>query len=104
MNTVLQFLQSSIYLIFFFPGCLWQEAVQISSPLHEEILAQFLQGLTFPELFHLCHLLSTFDIALNSFVPSHEFSLVLCFTSVTSESPLSQQIQVMFAQHFHVRC
>lgn len=68
-----------------------------------DTLPQFLQGLTFPKFFHLCHLLPTFDIALNSFVPSHEFSLALCFTSVTSESPLSQQIQVMFAQYC-VRC
>lgn len=102
MNPILQFLQN--YLLDFSSlAASGKRLFQISSPLHEEILTQFLQGLTFPELFHLCHLLPTFDTALNSFVPSHEFSLELC-DSVTSEFPLSRQIRVMFAQCFCARC
>lgn len=102
MDSTLQFLQS--YLLDFSSlASSGKRLFEISSPLREEILARFLQGLTFPELFHLCHLLPTFATALNSFVPSHELSFELR-DSVTSESPLSQQIQVMFAQCFCVRC
>lgn len=89
---------SKLFAWFFFPAASGKSMFQISSSLHEEIPTQFLPGLTFPELFRLCHLLSTFDTALNSLISSHEFSLELCFTMVTSESPLSQRIQVMFAQ------
>lgn len=103
MNSILHFFQS--YLLDFSSlAASGKRLFQISSPLHEEILAHFLQGLTFRELFHLCHLLPTFDIALNSFILSHALSLELYFTVVTFECPLFQQIQVMFLQCFCVKC
>lgn len=103
MNSILQFLQS--YLLDFSSlAASGKRLLQISSPLHEEILAHFLQGLTFPEPFHLCHLLPTFDIALNSFILSHALTLELSFTLVTFEPLLFHQIQVMFPQCFCVSC
>lgn len=95
----------AIYLIFL-PGCFWQETASDQLSLQEEILTQFLQGLTFLQLFRLCHLLPTFDTTLSScvllflfFLPFLEF----CFTSVTSETSLPANTCHVY-QHFHERC
>lgn len=71
---------SKLFTWFFFPAASGKNMFHISSSLHQEIFAQLLQGLTFPELFHLCHLLLTFDIALNRFISSHKFSLRALFS------------------------